>query len=170
MAHNKDYTDYINSEAWFKKRDEAFAFHGKSCKKCGRTNTLHVHHKTYSNFKNENIESDLIPLCRGCHKRVHKFCKKNGLHLFIGTDEFLKKVPQPKKLRKLLKKRRRFERENNYKYKWVPRSKDIPVEEQKKRTHERGATLTRKKTKMAIDIQKMMEMYGIDEATARSVL
>lgn len=55
---------------------------GFVCRVCGRLGEqeggeakLNVHHLTYKNFKNEELE-DLITACKDCHKYIHKIRKK----------------------------------------------------------------------------------------------
>lgn len=64
------YDDYINSEAWKKKRQSAFKKHGKNCSCCGSTKSLHVHHKTYKNLGHERLD-DLEVKCSVCHTLGH---------------------------------------------------------------------------------------------------
>lgn len=110
-SHKQNYNDYISSEEWFKKRKLALKFHGKSCKKCGTSKRLHVHHMTYVNFKNENIETDLTVLCKKCHEKYHSKYKHASIdttQLFICSNsvEKIKKLcnKQIKKKNKLNKK------------------------------------------------------------------
>lgn len=82
-----EYREYILSEDWNKKRKLAFKLFGKKCQRCKNTKTLHVHHKTYINFKNENVETDLAILCKKCHDKYHDTFGKAT----IGTtDMFIK--------------------------------------------------------------------------------
>lgn len=101
------YNDYICSEEWFKKRKLAFKFHGKSCKKCGIGKRLHVHHMTYVNFRNENIETDLTILCKKCHDKYHSKYKHTSIdttQIFIYSNpiERIKKL-KGKKIKKGIK-------------------------------------------------------------------
>jgi 5-methylcytosine-specific restriction endonuclease McrA len=66
----KNYRKYINSKEWKLKRD-AIVEKYKKCSCCGSEENLNVHHLTYENLGNEN-ESDLLLLCKDCHKFVHK--------------------------------------------------------------------------------------------------
>ena len=71
----KKYNKYINSKAWGRKRQEAFTYHGRECAFCGKTHSLHVHHKNYRSLFNEDME-DLMILCEQCHMEVHGRSKK----------------------------------------------------------------------------------------------
>lgn len=170
MSHDKDYTDYINSDAWFSVRELAFNHHGRFCKKCGGTNRLHVHHKTYRNFKKEDVENDLVPLCRGCHKGVHALVKKRGLPLLEGTDLYLSKVKRTKKqlkrrIKEIKSARRRLHRKN-----YSDRQFNAPKHHGTFSKVVLGNTERKPKEKGKIDIQKFTAMYGIDEETARSFI
>lgn len=96
MKYNKDYTDYILSKEWQTKRKQAFKMFGKKCQRCGISRKLHVHHKTYERFKDENVNTDLAILCDKCHVLYHKKVKKTTIQL---TDKFILDVKSVKKLK-----------------------------------------------------------------------
>jgi hypothetical protein len=103
--------------------------------------------------------------------RFHKFCKKNGLDLLNGTNEFLKATPKPKKLKKKLKRFKKKWRGEPMRYKFIPRAADVSKENQIKSLQKQYFTVPRTpkiQQPLKVDIQKMMAMYEIDEATARS--
>lgn len=84
-----DYKEYILGEEWNKKRKLAFKLFKRECQRCGATRQLHVHHKTYERFKDENVETDLSILCKKCHKLYHSLFSI----VTIGTtDMFIKKI------------------------------------------------------------------------------
>lgn len=64
------YTEYLKSPQWKSKRQELFNERGKRCESCGRTENIQVHHLTYRNVFNENLE-DLQVLCKKCHSKKH---------------------------------------------------------------------------------------------------
>lgn len=74
MATTKEYDDYINSKKWRRIRAEALDVHGHFCSRCLSTKQLHVHHKKYTNFGDEQIE-DLQVLCKDCHMKLHRIIK-----------------------------------------------------------------------------------------------
>ena len=74
---NEGYRGYLTSGYWRRLRKEALNTLGPRCNRCGSTKNLHVHHKTYKNFLNENINTDFEILCRKCHKEEHKIWKKS---------------------------------------------------------------------------------------------
>jgi 5-methylcytosine-specific restriction endonuclease McrA len=64
-----DYQDYLQSESWRDKRAAVLQRAKGCCERCGWA-ADEVHHKTYVNVPNEPL-SDLLALCRGCHKLEH---------------------------------------------------------------------------------------------------
>ena len=100
------YEKYKRSPAWHRKRD-LVRERDKSLCVCDAQAT-EMHHKTYDNIGQEPL-SDLVMLCKGCHKRLHQppvlpdkpgdrgkeywdkfttYVKENGdrLHLFPEPD------------------------------------------------------------------------------------
>jgi len=65
------YTDYLNSDEWKKKRAERLKLDNYECQCCGATDDLQIHHITYDRLGNENIDYDLITLCKKCHWQLH---------------------------------------------------------------------------------------------------
>jgi 5-methylcytosine-specific restriction endonuclease McrA len=69
------YSDYIKSNKWFNLRSARISIDNHKCQKCGFEEELNVHHKTYKNLFNENME-DLITLCKRCHCDEHERIRK----------------------------------------------------------------------------------------------
>ena len=73
------YTNYIKSNHWKIARAEKLRKEN-CCYICGKKKNkrtiLEVHHKSYKNLGHENINEDLVTLCKSCHKFIHK-CKKD---------------------------------------------------------------------------------------------
>lgn len=65
-----EYIEYIASKVWRKKRRRVFYRDKHKCQECGATRWLQVHHLTYKRLFREPL-SDLITLCRDCHKAAH---------------------------------------------------------------------------------------------------
>ena len=63
------YFEYLNSRHW-KHIKTKFKAINKKCCLCGETKGLEIHHKTYEDIGNE-LESQLIVLCRSCHQISH---------------------------------------------------------------------------------------------------
>lgn len=66
----EEYTRYIDSHLWKRKRAKIVAREYKRCRLCGEREWLHVHHITYDRFGHEE-EGDLVALCPKCHDLVH---------------------------------------------------------------------------------------------------
>ena len=85
---SKEYTDYMNSQAWEDKRQEKLASVNNVCAEVARekkilswftpicTGPLQVHHLTYERLGNERM-SDLEVMCRGHHKKHHKHMQRD---------------------------------------------------------------------------------------------
>ena len=65
-----DYNLYIKSEQWKEKREDRKFLDGLKCRFCGSAKNLQVHHITYENVPNEDMD-DLITLCKSCHEKLH---------------------------------------------------------------------------------------------------
>lgn len=66
------YLDYIKSDAWKERAAKRKDLDGNRCARCGAKERLHTHHINYRNFRNEDVEKDLITLCADCHEYVHQ--------------------------------------------------------------------------------------------------
>jgi hypothetical protein len=91
---NPKYIAYITSTEWQLKKEEAYSYHGKVCLACfDSENSIDIHHKTYSRFEKEDM-TDLIPLCRSCHAKVHDIHRSATLNplnknIWHITEEFI---------------------------------------------------------------------------------
>lgn len=85
----ESYYAYLETSEWRAKRAERIRIDGGICKICGDTNDLQVHHITYDNVRNEDIERDLITLCRKCHKRIHKQADDNKAKIEENVSDLL---------------------------------------------------------------------------------
>lgn len=65
----EDYAAYLRSE-WWREFSRYIRETRKICERCAFPYELNVHHKTYARIGNE-LDSDLILLCRSCHAREH---------------------------------------------------------------------------------------------------
>ena len=76
MRNKEKHREYINSDLWKAKREEALAYHGHRCASCGTTENIQVHHISYlrlsHNGPGKETMEDLIPLCGRPHQLVHK--------------------------------------------------------------------------------------------------
>ena len=68
--HDKE----LQSKQWKKKREEVFERYGKQCVECGSTSNVQVHHLVYRKGRHiwEYDVSELLPLCKKCHQKVHE--------------------------------------------------------------------------------------------------
>lgn len=66
-----DYYEYMNSPEWKAKREERLKHDKYQCQLCHTAKNLVVHHVSYERLGHEDL-SDLITLCRDCHKSVHE--------------------------------------------------------------------------------------------------
>lgn len=86
-----NYHEYIASDAWRKRRAAYFKNRRKRCRACHARKQIHLHHATYERLGAE-LDQDLVPLCAGCHKRVHAHHKEVGGSLMDATDHIIQVV------------------------------------------------------------------------------
>ena len=66
------YKEYLKTDHWQKIRKQSLRRVGYKCQICNEGNkVLNVHHRTYQNLGNE-LWTDIIVLCGGCHSIFHK--------------------------------------------------------------------------------------------------
>jgi len=68
--NQREYRAYLRSPEWRARRRRALALAGDACEVCGKGGRLEVHHTTYARLGKERL-SDLVVLCRRCHRWVH---------------------------------------------------------------------------------------------------
>jgi len=71
-TRKEEYSKYLKSARWKRKRIQALDYHGAECACCGSTNKIHIHHISYLNYPGNEKMTDLIPLCEYHHQLVHK--------------------------------------------------------------------------------------------------
>lgn len=81
-----DYNEQLKDERWKKLRYDVFSRYGKECVLCGKKTKLQVHHLKYIKGRKawEYDVSDLIPLCKDCHEKVHKDKNHHFYPKFLG--------------------------------------------------------------------------------------
>jgi len=87
---NIDYTQYIASAEWrgCSARLETLAKDNNSCRMCGRTARIAVHHITYQNLGNED-PAELVTLCSLCHTATHALAGRGaGAYPPINYKEY----------------------------------------------------------------------------------
>lgn len=67
---SEEYQEYLQSEAWRKKRDRVMKRANFTCEGCGDARATEVHHLTYADIYNEFLWQ-LVAICRECHARFH---------------------------------------------------------------------------------------------------
>lgn len=87
----KNYNDYLRTRHWRKIRIKTAEKNNYHCELCEKEVKVgfHIHHKTYRNLGNENLE-DLMFLCENCHQNLHSILRSH------------RNIDKPKKKRKLL--------------------------------------------------------------------
>lgn len=91
----EQYHNYLTSDDWKAKRERRLAIDDNKCCVCGSGDLLNVHHLTYKNVTNENVDTDLATLCRACHITLHRVREivdvyaKDGLHFLPKLKEAL---------------------------------------------------------------------------------
>lgn len=70
--NKEEYAEYLKTPTWAKIRQARMELDGFHCVICGNTGTQ-VHHLNYLSAGGaEDIEHDLVTLCRECHRTVHE--------------------------------------------------------------------------------------------------
>lgn len=85
------YTQQLNNPQWKAKRLSILERDDYSCKLCGSTDKLHVHHIKYTGKAWEAPDENLITLCSCCHKIVHK---KNITIIITPTLDGIIVIPE----------------------------------------------------------------------------
>ena len=92
MAFGDAYQKYLRSKEWFSKRQERMEIDDWECAICSKHNcALHCHHLTYDRLFDENVETDLIMLCKRCHFYMDKI-RKQIKRIRIATNDHCPKL------------------------------------------------------------------------------
>ena len=65
------YVAYLRSPQWQVVRLQVLRRDRWRCTRCGDTQSLEVHHRTYERFGHEHL-SDLQAICTDCHRAIHR--------------------------------------------------------------------------------------------------
>ena len=77
--------EYMRSKRWDRIVQRMIDHAGGRCERCGSTENLTVHHKTYERLGHERVPDDLQVLCASCHYAHHKW------HLYyVALDTWAK--------------------------------------------------------------------------------
>jgi hypothetical protein len=93
----KSYNSYLISEHWTEFRASYYSEHPKECYVCGCSENIHLHHIRYTRIGKEKV-SDVVPLCKKHHKRVHRMVRKGSP--LVSAHKELKKDIEKKALSK----------------------------------------------------------------------
>jgi len=66
-----DYQEYLQTEHWKILAEETKRLAGYRCQVCNSNDDLHAHHRTYER-RGDELQSDLICLCKKCHELFHR--------------------------------------------------------------------------------------------------
>ena len=73
---DKRYMEYIQSDKWRKLSAERMRIDEHTCQCCGThgttQNPLQVHHMKYDTLGNEDVYTQLVTLCKACHRGIHR--------------------------------------------------------------------------------------------------
>lgn len=77
---DSQYKAYLKSQEWALKVQQRLGIDDSQCQCCGcrgtSLNPLEIHHLHYRTIGEEDVYSDIVTLCRACHKGVHKMLNR----------------------------------------------------------------------------------------------
>lgn len=91
-----NYYEYIQSDKWKEIRSRYFkSKYPKRCACCNKPkgHCFQLHHKTYKDLGNEKL-SDLVLLCKDCHKKLHEFFNSSKRTLWKATHLYINMARQ----------------------------------------------------------------------------
>lgn len=94
-VYRQQYDAYMASKQWASRRDAYYRAHACRCSACASIDKIHLHHLTYERMGRE-LDSDLTPLCEGCHARVHKLQRKEKCSIAEATRRVVMLKRRPK--------------------------------------------------------------------------
>jgi len=78
VKNPNDYCEYLKSKHWVKRRAKYWKTHSRICFCCNNY-AENLHHRIYKLYNEQ--DNHLIPLCKNCHKEIHKLIKKEKIKL-----------------------------------------------------------------------------------------
>ena len=87
---NAKYKKYLASPEWKGRKERWFRSRpGCCCEVCGSSKKIILHHLTYARVGKER-DSDLMPLCNGCHLKLHRYARsRRGQSLYQSSVEYV---------------------------------------------------------------------------------
>lgn len=89
---NTEYNNYLLSKEWRDKRTQILKTRN-CCECCKSQKILQIHHLHYRNIFCEDLEKDLVVLCKKCHKMVHEWYD-NRTDKYRSLEEVTKDIIQ----------------------------------------------------------------------------
>ncbi len=86
--------DYLSSQEWRDKSAKILA-RDPICKICDKTPSVDAHHLTYERITQENLDTDLIGVCRKCHNRIHKYRELEDISSFYQLKVEFERSKKP---------------------------------------------------------------------------
>lgn len=101
------YSAYLRTKHWNMLREKYFTLNKNICCWCGSVDYVQLHHLNYKNIGKESLD-DLVPLCKSCHKELHKVSRDTKDVSMGAVNTFIKKYrnAEGKKARKRRKKKK----------------------------------------------------------------
>lgn len=65
------YALYLRTPYWQERRRRILKRANYKCEWCRKSKPLDVHHTTYVRMPFQELDSDLVAVCRTCHKKLH---------------------------------------------------------------------------------------------------
>jgi hypothetical protein len=82
--------EYLKSDEW-RAKSKYILGRDIDCKICDKERSCDTHHLTYKNLPFENLDEDLIGVCRKCHNKIHS-------SIFLAEISNLSKLKEKLKL------------------------------------------------------------------------
>lgn len=86
-----NYSAYMKSLGWSKRKAAYFQTHDRSCIVCGTSERIHLHHLSYDRLGCET-DDDLRPLCEKHHAAAHENHRLFGGTLREATLRFIERM------------------------------------------------------------------------------
>ena len=64
--------EYLKTEEW-KIKSQFILNRDKECVICNKSRASDAHHLTYENLPFENLDKDIVGVCRNCHNKIHSW-------------------------------------------------------------------------------------------------